>query len=76
MREYLKLRVDTFFWHRQLPRLCYLDGLGGLISSAFRHIFHLLHDVVAFQYFSKDYMLSIQPSNAALVRARTGVYNN
>ena len=66
MRKYLKLRVGTFFWRRQLARLCDLDRLGGLVSSAFWHVFHLLHDIVAFQNFSKDYMLSIQPPNAML----------
>ena len=63
----LKLRVGTFFWHRQLPRLCNLDGFYGLVSRAFWHIFYLLNDIVAFQDFSKDDMLSIQPSNITLI---------
>ena len=66
MKEHLKLRVGTFFWHRQLPGLCDLDRLGRLVSPAFWHVFHLLHDIIAFQDLSKDYMLSIQPSEAAL----------
>ena len=66
MKKYLKLCVGTFFWHRQLPRLCDLDHRGRLVSAAFWHIFHLLHDVIAFQDFSEDYMLPIQPSEVAL----------
>ena len=66
MKKHLKLRVGTFFWHRQLPRLCDLDGLDRFVVSAFWHVFHLLHDIVALQNFSKDYMLSIQPSKASL----------
>ena len=67
MMKRLKLRVGTFFWHRQLPRLCNLDRLDRLVSRAFRHIFNLLNDIVAFQNFSEDDMLSIQPSNVKLV---------
>ena len=65
----LKLRVGTFFWHRQFPRLCNLDGLDRLVSRAFLHIFNLLNDIVAFQNFSEDDMLSIQPSNVELVQS-------
>lgn len=69
MKKRLKLRVGTFIWHRQLPRLCDLDGLGGLVSSALWNVFHFLHDFITFQDLSKDYMLTIQPSNAALAES-------
>lgn len=73
MKKRLKLRMGTFFWHGQLSCLCDFDGLGRLVSRAFRHIFHLLHDVVAFQNFSKDYMLSIQPSRQYSVSMEPGL---
>ena len=66
MKEHLKLCVGTFFWHRQLPRLGDLHRRSRLVSAAFWHIFHLLHNIIAFQDFSEDYMLPIQPSYAAL----------
>ena len=67
MMKRLKLRVGTFFWHRQLPSLCNLDGLDRLVSRAFWHIFNLLNDIVAFQNLSEDDMLPIQPSSVRLV---------
>ena len=64
----LKLRMGTFFWHRQLPRLCNLDGLDRLVPRALLHILNLLNDIVAFQNLTKDDVLSIQPSSVKLVQ--------
>lgn len=69
--------MGTFFRHVQLSRLRDLDSLGGLVSTAFWYVLHLLNDVVALQNFSKDNVLSVQPATAILSRGliKLGVEN-
>ncbi len=66
----LKLGVNTFRWHLQLPTLDDLDHLGWLVSGSLGDVFNELDDVVALENLAEDDVAAIEPARSSSAAER------